>query len=44
MEHGTDPIADVYFDVIEGSTNCDAVASRNLHAVIYEARRLCKDL
>lgn len=70
VEHGTEPIADVYFDLIEGSSNRgevdldallagrpqprsdgyqlfrigDAVSSRNIHAAIYEARRLCKDL
>jgi N-methyl-L-proline demethylase len=71
VEHGTEPIADVYFDLVEGSANGgavdleallsgrpqpitgdgfqlfrvgDAVSSRNIHAAIYEARRLCKDL
>lgn len=70
VEHGTEPVADVYFDLVEGSSNAgavdleallagtpqprgpgfqlfrigDAVSSRNIHAAIYEARRLCKDL
>ena len=68
-EHGTEPIADVYFDLVTGSSNLgevdldavvclstqrravgsrgyqlfrvgDAVASRNIHAAIYDARRL----
>ena len=70
VEHGTEPNADVYFDLVGESCNGgevdldaliggrpqprgpgfqlfrigDAVASRNIHAAIYEARRLCKDL
>jgi 2,4-dienoyl-CoA reductase-like NADH-dependent reductase (Old Yellow Enzyme family) len=71
VENGTEPIADVYFDLVDGSANRgeidleamlsgtpqpwahdtyqlyrigDAVSSRNIHAAIYEARRLCKDL
>ncbi|MDH3498655.1 MAG: NADH:flavin oxidoreductase [Acidimicrobiia bacterium] len=71
VEHGTEPIADVYFDLVDDSRNRgevdidaliavqpqhlvtnpaglyqlfrigDAVASRNMHAAIYDARRLC---
>jgi 2,4-dienoyl-CoA reductase-like NADH-dependent reductase (Old Yellow Enzyme family) len=73
-EHGTEPLADVYFDLRAQSTNGgevdldalvhgrsqnlvanpdgrfqlfrigDAVASRNIHAAIYDARRLCMAL
>ncbi len=72
VEHGTLPIADVYFGLREGSSNGgeldidafvelrpqaivsnpagsyqlfrigDAVASRTIHAAIYDARRLCQ--
>ncbi len=71
VEHGTEPMADLYFDLVAGSINGgevdldelievrpqslvrnpggsfrlyrvgDAVASRNIHAAIYDARRLC---
>ena len=74
MEHGTSPLADLYFALKEQSLNRsevdypamiegrpqtirtnpvgkfqlfrigDAVASRNIHAAIYEALRLVKDL
>lgn len=74
VEHGTVPVADLYFELKAGSSNLgevdipallagrpqalianpagdyqlfrlgDAVASRNIHAAIYEARRLGKDL
>jgi 2,4-dienoyl-CoA reductase-like NADH-dependent reductase (Old Yellow Enzyme family) len=73
-EAGSLPVADVYFDLKERSSNLgevdiealiagqpqalkpnpegafqlfrvgDAVASRNIHAAIYDALRLCKDL
>ncbi len=71
VEHGTEPNANIYFELIESSANLgevdvdalidlrpqdlvanpngsyqlfrigDAVASRNIHAAIYDARRLC---
>jgi 2,4-dienoyl-CoA reductase-like NADH-dependent reductase (Old Yellow Enzyme family) len=70
VEHGTEPMADVYFELRDASSNGgatdldallagrpqprgsgfqlfrvgDAVASRNIHAAIYDSRRLCKDL
>jgi 2,4-dienoyl-CoA reductase-like NADH-dependent reductase (Old Yellow Enzyme family) len=74
VEHGTEPIADLYFELVPGSANRgevdldaylegrsqelvsnpegsyrlfrlgDAVASRNIHAAIYEARRTCMTL
>lgn len=74
VQHGTEPIADVYFDLIDGSINRgeidldqfiaitpqtlvadaagsyrlyrigDAVSSHNIHAAIYDARRLCLPL
>ena len=74
VEHGTLPNAELYFELIEGSTNAgeldldayiagrpqervvnpdgayqlfrigDAVASRNIHAAIYEARRISMTL
>lgn len=74
VENGTEPIADIYFELLEGSLNNgeldidayiegrpqelvnnpagsyrlyrlgDAVSSRNIHAAIYEARRLCANL
>jgi hypothetical protein len=74
VEHGTMPIADLYFELVPGSANHgevdldayiegrpqelvsnpegsyrlfrlgDAVASRNIHAAIYEARRTCMTL
>lgn len=74
VEHGTLPVADLYFELKAGSSNGgevdiealiagraqtlvnnlagryqlfrigDAVSSRNIHAAIYDALRLCKDL
>jgi 2,4-dienoyl-CoA reductase-like NADH-dependent reductase (Old Yellow Enzyme family) len=74
VEHGTLPVADLYFELKDGSSNWgevdiealiagrpqtlvnnpagtyqlfrigDAVSSRNIHAAIYDALRLCKDL
>lgn len=74
VEQGTLPVADLYFELKEGSINQgevdlealihnrpqrlvnnpngtyqlfrvgDAVASRNIHAAIYDSLRLCKDL
>ncbi len=74
VEHGTQPLDELYFDLKEGSINRgevdhsaliegraqdkktnrqgtyqlfrigDAVSSRNVHAAIYDALRLCKDL
>ncbi len=74
VEHGTEPLADVYFDLMAESSNAgeididaliaqrpqdvvrndrgrfqlfrvgDAVASRNVHAAIYDSRRLCLTL
>jgi hypothetical protein len=73
VEHGTQPAAEVYFELKEASRNHgqtdieallagrpqgtvhnpdgrfqlfrvgDAVASRNIHAAIYDSLRLCKD-
>lgn len=74
VEHGSLPVADLYFELKDGSSNLgevdidaliagrpqtlvnnpegqyqlfrvgDAVASRNIHAAIYDSLRLCKDL
>jgi hypothetical protein len=74
VEHGTLPMDDLYFALLDQSVNLgevdyealiaarrqtlvtnpagrfrlfrigDAVASRNIHAAIYDALRLCKDL
>ena len=74
VEHGTEPNAEIYFALLDGSTNGgeldleaylagrpqesvvngdgtyllfrigDAVASRNIHAAIYEARRISMTL
>lgn len=74
VEHGTEPVVDVFSELIGASVNAgeididalidgrpqriivnaggsyrlfrvgDAVSSRNIHAAIYEARRLCRDL
>ncbi len=74
VENGTEPNADIFFDLVKGSVNegvvdldayvdgrpqelvtnlegdyqlfrlGDAVSSRNIHAAIYEARRLCMRL
>ncbi len=74
VEHGTLPLADLYFDLKQGSRNRgeidypaliegrpqtiesnpegsyllfrigDAVSSRNIHAAVYDALRLCKDM
>ncbi len=74
VEHGTLPVADLYFELKDGSSNCgevdiealiagrpqtlvnnltgqyqlfrigDAVSSRNIHAAIYDALRLCKEI
>ncbi len=70
VENGTEPIAELYFDLRDESCNGgvvdldallegrgqprgegfqlfrvgDAVSSRNIHAAIYDSRRLCKDL
>ena len=71
IDHGTYPIDDLYFDLVDGSTNGgqieigpftqlqpqtlesnpagsyqlfrigDAVSSRNIHAAVYDALRLC---
>ena len=74
VETGTNPVDDLYFDLLPDSTNLgevdyeafinlrpqsvvtnlearfqlfrigDAVASRNIHAAIYDAQRLCQPL
>jgi N-methyl-L-proline demethylase len=72
VEHGTLPVDDIYFELVEGSANRgeldldafaagrrqelpgqggyqlfrigDALAHRNIHAAIYDARRLCMAL
>jgi NADPH-dependent 2,4-dienoyl-CoA reductase/sulfur reductase-like enzyme len=74
VETGTDPVHDLYFDLLPDSTNLgevdhrafidvapqsvvtnpegrfqlfrigDAVASRNIHAAVYDAQRLCQPL
>ncbi len=74
VQHGTDPIDDVFHQLVDDSVNLgeididalidgrpqelvrnpggsfrlfrigDAVAARNIHAAIYDARRLCRDL